>query len=100
MITSPHNKRVASAVRLKKRAMREKDRRFLVEGAQGVEEALASGASIRDLFVTPTSQQRLDDIVQAARMAGVPVHSVSPEVMGHLTSTVTPQGVVAVVEAS
>jgi TrmH family RNA methyltransferase len=96
VITSPHNKHVASAVRLKKRAMREKDRRFLVEGAQGVEEALASGASIRDLFVTPSSQERLDDIVQAARTASVPVHSVSPEVMGHLTSTVTPQGVVAV----
>ena len=29
--------------RLKKRAFREEDRRFLVEGAQGVSEALAAG---------------------------------------------------------
>jgi TrmH family RNA methyltransferase len=96
VITSPHNKRVAAAVRLKKRAMREKDRRFLVEGAQGVGEALASGADVQDLFVTPSSEERLDHVVHAARTASVPVHTVSPEVMGHLTSTVTPQGVVAV----
>ena len=46
MITSVHNKRVAKAVRLKKRAMREKDRRFLVEGVQAVREALQSDATV------------------------------------------------------
>jgi len=39
MITSLHNQRIAAAVRLKKRAMRQSDRRFLVEGIQGVLEA-------------------------------------------------------------
>jgi len=96
VITSPHNNRVAAAVRLKKRAMREKDRRFLVEGAQAVGEALASGAGVLEVFVTPASQERLNEVVRAAGTAEVPVHPVSPEVMGHLTSTVTPQGVVAV----
>jgi len=96
VITSPHNQRVAAAARLKKRAMREKDRLFLVEGSQGVEEALASGTAVRDLFVTPASEERLDGLVHMARSAGVPVHTVAPEIMGHLTSTVTPQGVVAV----
>jgi TrmH family RNA methyltransferase len=96
VITSPHNKRVVRAVRLKKRAMRERDRQFLVEGAQGVGEALAAGAAVQEVFISPTSQERLDPIVAAAEQANVPVHSVTPEVMGHLTSTVTPQGVVAV----
>jgi RNA methyltransferase, TrmH family len=96
VITSLHNKRVARAVRLKKRAMREKDRQFLVEGAQGVGEALASGAAVQEVFVSPASQERLDSVVAAANEAGVPVHTVTPELMGHLTSTVTPQGVVAV----
>ena len=67
MITSLHNKRVAGAVRLKKRAMREKDRQFLVEGAQGVAEALASGAAVQEIFVSPASQGRLDTVVAAAR---------------------------------
>jgi TrmH family RNA methyltransferase len=98
VITSIHNKRVAAAARLKKRAMREKDRRFLVEGAQGVAEALASKAPILEVFIAPASEERLDPILASARSAGVPVHQVSPDVMAHLTSTVTPQGVVAVAE--
>jgi RNA methyltransferase, TrmH family len=98
VITSTHNRHVAAAVRLKKRGMREKDRRFLVEGAQGVGEALASGAPVREIFVSPDSEDRLHDVLAAARSAGVAVHRVSAEVMGHLTSTVTPQGVVAVSE--
>jgi TrmH family RNA methyltransferase len=96
VITSPHNKRVARAVRLKKRAMREKDRQFLVEGAQGVGEALVAGADLQEIFVSPGSQERLDPLIAAAEKAAVPVHTVTPEVMEHLTSTVTPQGVVAV----
>lgn len=96
MITSPHNKGVARAVRLKKRAMREKDRQFLVEGAQGVGEALAAGAAVQEIFVSPASQERLGSLIATAEEAAVPVHAVTPEVMGHLTSTVTPQGVVAV----
>jgi TrmH family RNA methyltransferase len=96
VISSLHNKRVARAVRLKKRAMREKDRQFLVEGAQGVGEALASGAAVQEVFVSQASQEQPDSVVSAAHEAGVPVHIVTPEVMGHLTSTVTPQGVVAV----
>jgi RNA methyltransferase, TrmH family len=96
VITSPHNKRVAAAARLKKRALREKDRRFLVEGVQAVAEAFSSGADVREVFATPESEERLDPVISLAQEAGVPVHTVSPEVMAHLTSTVTPQGVMAV----
>src|SRR5438876_178697 len=39
---------------------------------------------------------RAEPTVTAARSAGIPVHPVSDEVMEALTSTVTPQGVVAV----
>ena len=102
MITSIHNKRVSSAARLKKRAMREKDRRFLVEGAQAVSEALATPGAVVELFHTLTepndgsSHVRSADVMEAATRAGVEIVSVSPEVMAHLTSTVTPQGLVAV----
>lgn len=96
MITSIRNDRVASAVRLKKRAMREKDGRFLVEGAQVVGESLSTGAGVVELFHTATSDGRLDALLAAAREQGVGVHAVSDGVMGALTSTVTPQGVVGV----
>jgi RNA methyltransferase, TrmH family len=97
-ISSIHNKRVARAVRLKKRAMREKDRRFLVEGAQGVAEAIRSGARVEEVFTGPEPGPRVDAVIEAAERSGIPVRPVSPEVMAHLTSTVTPQGVVAVSE--
>ena len=71
MISSIHNKRVAKAVRLKKRAMREKDRRFLVEGVQAVTEALAAPGSVQELFYMPTSGGRVEPhIVRGLRRAG------------------------------
>jgi TrmH family RNA methyltransferase len=98
VITSIHNKRVAKAVRLKKRALREKDRLFLVEGVQGVLEGLGSGSAVREVFHIALKEERMRDISEAAGKMGVPLHAVSADVMGHLTSTVTPQGVVAVAE--
>ena len=93
MITSPRNPRVASAVRLKKRAFRERDRRFLVEGAQAVREALGVGVALEVLFHTVPGHP----LVEEATRTGVPTLHVSDEVMDRLTSTVTPQGLVAVV---
>src|SRR6266496_3122057 len=96
MISSTQNKRVSRAVRLKKRAMREKDRLFLVEGVQGVAEALGAGEVVQEVFHTGPPEPRVQDVLRDAERRGVPVRPVSPDVMGHLTSTVTPQGVVAV----
>jgi RNA methyltransferase, TrmH family len=97
VITSTHNKRVVKAARLKKRAMREKDRRFLVEGTRAVAEAVASGR-VAEIFYTEGAEVRLAEVIAAAREARIPLGPVSPEVMEHLTSTVTPQGVVGVAE--
>ena len=52
VISSTKNPKVASAARLRKRTFRDTDRRFLVEGAQGVREALAADPPAIDvLFV-------------------------------------------------
>src|SRR5439155_24879457 len=72
------------------------DRRFLVEGPQAVGEALASGARVHEAFVTGPTEGRLEGVLSAAQAAGLSVRAVSAEVMAHLTSTVTPQGLVAV----
>lgn len=96
MISSPRNKRVARAVRLKKRALRERDRRFLVEGVQGVREAVASDAVVHDVFFSGAPDARREAVLDGARGAGVPVNEVSVDIMARLTSAVTPQGLVAV----
>ncbi len=92
MLTSTKNPKIAAVARLKKRAFREAERRFLVEGAQGVGEALEEPGRLHSLYVT----DELDTLAVRARQTGVEVHTVSQDVMTKLTSTVTPQGVLGV----
>ena len=93
MISSTKNPKVAAAARLRKRAFRDEDRRFLVEGAQGVREALAADPpAIDTLFV----DDELHELAIRARERGVDVIHAADTVMARLTSTVTPQGIVGV----
>jgi RNA methyltransferase, TrmH family len=92
VLTSAKNPKVAAAMRLKKRAYREEDGRFLVEGAQGVREALEPPVALETLF-TATDDEPL---AIRARQLGVEVHHVSPEVLARITSTVTPQPLVGI----
>lgn len=92
MITSVRNAKVAAAAKLKKRAFRERDRRFLVEGAQAVGEALGHPEGLLTLLHSDPSHA----LVARATEAGADVVHVSEDVMRHLTSTVTPQGLVGV----
>lgn len=91
MLTSAKNPKVANASRLRKRAFREDARRFLLEGAKVVGEALDADR-LEILFTTDD----LDPLALRARQAGVETHHVADEVVRHLTSTVTPQAVVGV----
>jgi TrmH family RNA methyltransferase len=92
VLTSARNPKVVAAVRLKKRALREADRRFLVEGAQAVGEALAEEGRLLSVF----AQDEMDPLAIRARQSGIGVDVVTDRVMERLTSTVTPQGVVGV----
>ncbi len=93
MIASTKNPKVAAAARLRKRAFRDEDRRFLVEGAQGVREALdADPIAIDTLFV----EDELHELASRARERGVDIVHAAGPVMARLTSTVTPQNIVGV----
>jgi TrmH family RNA methyltransferase len=61
-----------------------------------VAEAIASGASIREIFHVAAPGPRVAATLRAAAAMGIPQVAVGDAVMGRLTSTVTPQGVVAV----
>ena len=96
LITQTHHARVKAARRLAKRAFRAADRRFAVEGPQGVREALAEPGALLELFTTPDAATRHADLVGAAQSAGVPVHTVSGAVMAEIAQTVTPQGLLGI----
>ena len=80
-------------MKLRKRGLREERRWFLVEGPQAVGEALRAGPGLEVLF---HARGATHPVVGRARDAGVTTIEVSDEVIRHLTSTVTPQGLVGV----
>ncbi len=95
MITSLRNPHIQAARKLAKRTVRDATREFLVEGANGVGQALESGAPLTILFV-----QGLDDgfpdLTRQAQARGVQVLTVSDVVMEAISSTTTPPGIVAI----
>ena len=99
-LTDVRSPRVKAAKRLLKRSFREQDRAFLAEGPQAVREALInagdSRTGVRELFVTADARARHPELMERAVALGVPVHLASGAVLGELSDTVTPQGVVAV----
>jgi RNA methyltransferase, TrmH family len=99
VLTNPRADRVRSIRALSKRPVRERTGRFVVEGPQGVREAVRwTGGQVREVYLTPEASVRYQaDIVAPARAVGVVLHEASPEVLAAMSDTETPQGVVAVV---
>jgi RNA methyltransferase, TrmH family len=92
VITSVRNPKVAAALKLHKRAFRERERAFLAEGVGAIEEALGRPNVVTMLFTSNPAHL----LAERARGAAVDVVHVSEDVMARLTGTVTPQGLVAV----
>ena len=87
--------RVVSASKLHRSAARRKAGRFLAEGANSVEAALATGSAV-ELFWTEAALDRFGGLIDAGRSAGVPVSVVTDRAIRGLSDTVTPTGIVAV----
>jgi len=86
--------------RLAVRAFRTEQREFLVEGPQGVREALAPPADGRvgpclEVYASRAATDRHDDLRRAAADAAVAWTVVDDDVIAVLSDTVTPQGLVA-----
>ncbi len=99
-LTNPGSDRVTSVRRLAQRPVRQRTGRFLVEGPQGVREAVrCSPERVVDVYLTGEAMQRYAaDIVAPARAASLWVHEATPEVIAAMAHADSPQGVVAVVE--
>lgn len=84
---------------LSRRSVRQRTGRILVEGPQGVREAVRfAPEQILDLYVTRDAGERYAEFVEPAREAGVFVHEASEEVLAAMCDADTPQGTAAVVD--
>ena len=101
LITARSNPQIKNAVALKQRKFREREGKLLIEGVRLVEDARAAGVQISLLFCTEdfVAQGRGLALTAVCREAGVQCYVVSAELMSSLSSTTTPQGVVAVAQA-
>jgi RNA methyltransferase, TrmH family len=98
-IDSPQNTHVAAARSLLTRKGRTAASLFLAEGPHAVGEVLAApGHRLRELFVTNAAAAREVELLRQVADAQVTVRTVTERVMAGLVDTVTPQGMVAVVE--
>ncbi|ADP79761.1 TrmH family RNA methyltransferase [Pseudofrankia inefficax] len=91
----PRAASVVAARRLRRPSARRAEGRFLAEGFQAVEAALATGR-LTDLFVGESAAARFGELVAKVAGTGVPVRPVTDPAAAALSETVTPQGLVGV----
>lgn len=87
--------RVVNAAKLNRAAARKKAGRFLAEGENAVEAAVATGAAT-DLYVTEAAADRFADIVTTATYMDVYTHAITEKAAQSLTDTVHTTGIFAV----
>ncbi|PFG42899.1 TrmH family RNA methyltransferase [Isoptericola jiangsuensis] len=97
-LANPRADRVKQVRALSGRPARSRHGQFLVEGPQGVREAVRHASQdVRDVYLTEAAAARYDEILAAALDAGMRVHVGTPEVLDAMSSDA--QGVLAVVRA-
>jgi TrmH family RNA methyltransferase len=87
---------VARARRLLKRGVRESDGLFLAEGPQACREA-AKANKVKELFLTQEAFERYSEIVSAVEASGADIIICTEAVIAEFSSTVSPQGMTAIV---
>jgi RNA methyltransferase, TrmH family len=96
-LTNPRAERVRRVSRLSGRSARSRHRQFLVEGPQGVREAVRHVPSqVRDVYLTADAAGRYPEIVRAARDGGRYLHTGTEEVLAAMSPDA--QGVLAVLD--
>lgn len=91
------NARVGLIRDLQQKRGRAAQRAYAIEGPTLLEEALRSGASVRELYVTETGA-RTTPAVARLEAAGVPVYLAADRVFAKLSDVETPAGLLAVLD--
>lgn len=97
MIRSVDNARVKAARALSRPRRRRETGLCLLEGVRLIETAVAAGAHIAEVFVSPAAQQteRGRRLIATLSESDVPVVLVTERVLHSISGTETPQGIVA-----
>jgi RNA methyltransferase, TrmH family len=97
VITSPSNPAVRAARKLARPSARARmGGHFLLEGPEGIREALAAGHVPVTVLATERAAARHAGMLNAARSAGAKLLLVAEPLLAGLAQTATPQGLVAV----
>ncbi len=95
-LTNPRAERVKFVRALSGRSARTRAGLFLVEGPQGVREAVLFAAdAVRDVYVAETALGKFRGIIEVAKSAGLYVHTATAEVLTSMSADA--QGILAVV---
>lgn len=95
IMTNPRADRVKAVRALARRSSRQRSGQYLVEGPQGVREAVACEAgAVRDVYLTVEASQRYPELLDGAAAADLPTHLVAPDVLEEMSPDA--QGVLAV----
>jgi RNA methyltransferase, TrmH family len=98
VITSPSNAAVRAARKLARASARARaGGQFLLEGPEGVREALAAGHPPATVLATERAAARHAGLLNQARAGGSQVVLVAEPLLAGVAQTATPQGLVAVV---
>ncbi len=99
-LTSTHNPRLRAAMRLRGRRERDRQGLTLIDGVRETARALAGGARLREVFMTPAFCEDEECRALLARLdsAGVRVLELGPEAFSRLAYGDRLDGVVAVAE--
>ncbi len=96
VLTNVRAPKVTRARRLLKRGFRESDGAFLAEGPQACREGALAG-KVTQLFLTQEALDRYPEIVATVENSGAEITLCNSTVIEQFSSTVTPQGMTAVV---
>src|SRR5688572_277001 len=97
-ISSPHNPRVKSAMRLRVGRQRQKQGRILIDGAREIARAVEGGLHLLEIFVAPPACQSEQCQTAIARVSGTHAEmlEVTPQVFSKLAFGDRAEGIVAV----
>lgn len=90
------NARISYARELLTKRGREEHRAFAIEGATLLDEALRSGATVRELYVTDAAANA--PAVAALDRSGVPTYLIADRTFAKISDVETPSGILAVVD--
>ncbi len=100
LIESLENSKIKLAVKLHSKKYRDREGLFIAEGIRLVEMAVKSSWNIRCCIVTEKALEnsRVKAIIDVAEKRAVPVYAVNERIYEKACGTVTPQGILAIME--